>query len=274
MSVAAPALPVPVPTKAIVPKKRQPCKSCHIRLAPTNYARCETCRRIARDSAVAVAPVRMPVPSVPQKRKAEDTGDDTSTKGDSALVLARLRKKLVLMSLPPTPIAYMKPTATSRTRFVGPDALYQAAKKAGIVASGAYTFSGTFALVADPKTDNERRVKLVAREIKREAALQYEIATAKTHLSSKSHQRFTMILPCTCHTHRIFSKTKSRDILSYFESKTKKNKGDAGMQVVSTTTDPGLACTGTTTISAEDDRSHPLGWLGQRVKVSIQHPAV
>jgi len=48
----------------------------------------------------------------------------------------------------------------------------------------------------------------------------------------------------------------------YFGSKNKAGSNET----------PKSECRGVIQISAEDDHSHPLGWLGQRVKVTISHP--
>ncbi|KAJ7060994.1 hypothetical protein C8F01DRAFT_178740 [Mycena amicta] len=234
------------------------CLTCRKQPALPPYTRCSLCRNgnVLGTSTAQNMPV-------PQKRKAADSDDEIE---DSSLAMARLRKRMKLMALPPAPAVVT--TKTKRTKFVVADALYKAVAQES--RTSPVEFAGTFAIIANPQVDNERRARLVARELRRAATLQYNIDDGTPAHSSGATHRFTILLKCTCHTGRPFVKPKSRDLFAYFTSKPKRSA--PASQPTQNASSQATICEGHTIISAEDDNSHPLGWLGQRIKVTVKHP--
>ncbi|KAJ7060981.1 hypothetical protein C8F01DRAFT_1253454 [Mycena amicta] len=101
-----------------------------------------------------------------------------------------------------------------------------------------FRFHGTHSIIADPALNNKRRARQVERDLKTHAGLQFRFADRIKH---REGDAYTITHRCSC-------------------LPTPKNDGEQG------------GCAGRIVIYVADDHSHPLGWLGQRVKISVTHP--
>ncbi|KAJ7741934.1 hypothetical protein DFH07DRAFT_891206 [Mycena maculata] len=122
-------------------------------------------------------------------------------------------------------------------------------------------FYGTYAIIAVPSVDNKLRARTVAQDLKDNTKLHFNVQDRKSHRGSDEANTYTVSYKCTCRASSVLKRSAS-DLSLYFGSKKGAATDDA----------PKSECRGRIEISAEDDKSHPLGWLGQRVKVTVTHP--
>ncbi|KAJ7185783.1 hypothetical protein C8R46DRAFT_1342980 [Mycena filopes] len=137
----------------------------------------------------------------------------------------------------------------------------------------ATTFHATYAIIADPAVDNEERTRVVARDLKGNTGLQFD-PESKLMTDRRPHAH-RVTYKCLCGAAPL--KRSGSDIASYFASSGSSKSKSKSISKPEKKSDEAAAlsqCHGSVEISAEDDRSHPLGWLGQRVKVSITHPKI
>ncbi|KAJ7735812.1 hypothetical protein B0H16DRAFT_128757 [Mycena metata] len=184
--------------------------------------------------------------SAGKKRKAPPVESAADT-------LERIRKRFKTMD------PYTKTDVASKSsstdsdpifqKFVVAAELYKYIRRRYADSSTPFNFHGTYAIIAQPEINNKERTKLVARDLKDNTNLLLD-HDKKLMSTTQPHTR---IYTCKCS-----SKPSGSDISAYFGSK---NKALTKSE-----------CHGTVEIRAEDDKSHPLGWLGQRVKVIITHP--
>jgi hypothetical protein len=153
--------------------------------------------------------------------------------------------------------------------------LHKAIKRRYADNSSTLRFYGTYAIIAQPETDNKARARQVARDLRDSTPLHFRCvqfsslvhapcltrASLDDKEASRSATAYTIKYKCTC---RGAMKRTASDLSSYFISKSKTAASDE--------TTPKSECRGRIEIRSEDDRSHRLGWLGQRIKVTITHP--
>ncbi|KAJ7359650.1 hypothetical protein DFH08DRAFT_952758 [Mycena albidolilacea] len=143
-------------------------------------------------------------------------------------------------------------------KFIVNTDLHKAIKRRYADNSSTLRFHGTYAIIAQPETDNKARARQVARDLRDSTPLHFSLDDKE---ASRSATAYTIKCKCTC---RGGMKRTASDLSSYFISKSKAAASDE--------TTPKSECRGRIEIRSEDDRSHCLGWLGQRIKVTITHP--
>ncbi|KAJ7359646.1 hypothetical protein DFH08DRAFT_414348 [Mycena albidolilacea] len=143
-------------------------------------------------------------------------------------------------------------------KFIVNTDLHKAIKRRYADNSSTLRFHGTYAIIAQPETDNKARARQVARDLRDSTPLHFSLDDKE---ASRSATAYTIKYKCTC---RGGMKRTASDLSSYFISKSKAAASDE--------TTPKSECRGRIEIRSEDDRSHRLGWLGQRIKVTIMHP--
>jgi hypothetical protein len=144
-------------------------------------------------------------------------------------------------------------------------------------------FYGTYAIIAFPDIGNKERTRIVARDLKQSTGLHFRCAfrpvpfysflliartsleDRKSHRSADAVKTYTSTYHCTCRAAPSAFKRSGSDLASYFAPKPAPATSTEAEQ-------PKTECRGRIVISAEDDWTHPLGWLGQRVKVTVTHP--
>ncbi|KAJ7100024.1 hypothetical protein B0H15DRAFT_505459 [Mycena belliarum] len=193
------------------------------------------------------------------KRKADE---ESSTD-----VMERMRKRLKTMkpfaakSEAPTPVASVE-TERAFVKFINAAELYKDMKRHQAIASPSMHFYGTYAIVALPTIDNKERARAVARDLRANTSLHFDPEDRKSMRSNDANNTYTIRYKCTCHAApSALKRSSSGDISSYFAKTAPKAEEK-----------PKATCKGRIEISAEDDKSHRLGWLGQRVKVTVYHP--
>ncbi|KAJ7032011.1 hypothetical protein C8F04DRAFT_1262391 [Mycena alexandri] len=198
----------------------------------------------------------------PPPKESTSAGKRKAPPVDSAGdALERIRKRFKKMD------PYIKTDVASKSsstdsdrvfqKFVVAAELHKYIRRRCTDSSTPFNFHGTYAIIAQPEINNKERAKLVARDLKDNTTLLFD---HDKKLSSSIHPGvgYTLTYVCKCSA----PKHTGSDISAYFGSKNK----------VSSHNPPKAECHGTIEIGAEDDKSHPLGWLGQRVKVTITHP--
>ncbi|KAL0573010.1 hypothetical protein V5O48_008956 [Marasmius crinis-equi] len=170
------------------------------------------------------------------------------------------------------------------------------------VAKRPTTFYACYSIVADPSVPYRKQATVVARNIKKSANISFNHKDVlQTETTSTS---FSNIYRCTCHLKAGPSKKKA---LTSWLSSSQEKKGNgapvqedvtmagpiayplmmaaplvpsvadirnklAGSGTSSVVQDAPLTpCSGRIEVTAEEDRSHPLGILGQRIVVRIHH---
>ncbi|KAJ7196572.1 hypothetical protein GGX14DRAFT_473505 [Mycena pura] len=111
-------------------------------------------------------------------------------------------------------------------------------------------FYGTYAIIAFPDVDNKQRALQVARDLMDNTTLHFNLKDRQRRRSSDAAKTYTIFYDCTCQ--RVSGS-------AYLDPKNKSKKSKS-------------ECPGRIIISVSNDTSHPLGWLGQRVKVTVTHP--
>jgi hypothetical protein len=160
-------------------------------------------------------------------------------------------------------------------KFVVAAELHKAIKRRYPDNSTSLRFYGTYAIIAFPDVDNKQRARQVARDLRDNTTLHFKCVSSvlirdallilssledkKSHRSHDVANTYTISYTCTCPAS---IKRTASDLTMYFGSKNKTTSEET----------PKSECRGRIEISSADDRSHPLGWLGQRVKVTITHP--
>ncbi|KAJ7665970.1 hypothetical protein DFH06DRAFT_1470212 [Mycena polygramma] len=272
------ALPVALASASSAPRE---CNSCHRAPASIGYTSCQPCRdrrnetnRKARDRKreklrllQADMRVNLPLPlaggestSAGKKRKVPaDSGEE-----NDADVLERIRKRFKkLEPITKATVASKDASSSANTldpvfeKYVVAAELHKAIKRRYTDNSTSLRFYGTYAIIALPDIDNKQRARQVARDLRNNTTLHFNLEDKKTLESAPTSHKVSY--KCTCHTSM---KRTASDISTYFGSKNKTASGET----------PKSECRGRIEIIAEDDRSHPLGWLGQRVKVTVTHP--
>ncbi|KAJ7118686.1 hypothetical protein C8R43DRAFT_1241852 [Mycena crocata] len=271
---------VAVPTETPLPV----CNACH-KAPVTNdaYSTCRPCRekrserdrksrerrRQAKMVLKAAQSVNIPLTeaeessSTGKKRKMAPVDDESA-----ADAMDRMRKRFKGIepftktehASKPTPIAdpALDPVDPVFEKCINAGDLHTHVKRLYRNKSRPVRFYGTFAIIAFPDIDNKMRVRHVARDLRDNTDLHFNPEDKKSKRSSDSAQTYTISYKCTCRTN-----TTSPELAAHSESKdTAPASGEK----------PKRKCRGRIEISAEDDRSHPLGWLGQRVKVTVTHP--
>ncbi|KAJ7209903.1 hypothetical protein B0H12DRAFT_1224021 [Mycena haematopus] len=199
-------------------------------------------------------PVSKPVQSASagKKRKAPAEEDN---KADA---LERMRKRFKKMEFHKIDAA---PTTSSTTssmsvfeKFVDDKHLYKAIKRRYPDSTNSFRFYGTYAIIAMPDVDNKLQARQVARTLRSSTALHFNLDDKEAYTDETAH---TVHYKCTCRAAPI-----KRDLSAYF--------GSTNTAALDET--PKVECRGRIDICVEDDRSHPLGWLGQRIKVTVTHP--
>ncbi|KAJ7918434.1 hypothetical protein B0H13DRAFT_2321401 [Mycena leptocephala] len=207
--------------------------------------------------------VNIPVPppgesaSAGKKRKAP-------TDGENALdALERIRKRFKKMEpFTKAEVASKKssdPSGPVFEKFVVAAELHKAIKRRYPDNNTSLRFYGTYAIIAFPDVDNKQRARQVARDLRDNTTLHFNLEDKKSHRSHDVANTYTISYTCTCPAS---IKRTASDLTMYFGSKNKTTSEET----------PKSECRGRIEISSADDRSHPLGWLGQRVKVTITHP--
>ncbi|KAJ7143304.1 hypothetical protein C8R43DRAFT_1237968 [Mycena crocata] len=129
--------------------------------------------------------------------------------------------------------------------------------------SSSIRFHGTYAIIAFPDIDNKTRARHVARDLRDNTNLHFNLEDRTSHPSPDGAQTHIISYKCTCRATSAALKGNASDLAIYFGSK---------KAAAASNEKPKTECRGRVEISVEDDRSHPLGLLGQRVKVAITHP--
>ncbi|KAJ6557940.1 hypothetical protein B0H19DRAFT_1070536 [Mycena capillaripes] len=182
---------------------------------------------------------------------------------NEADALERIRKRFKTLE------PFAKPNVAARTpsadtsdvvfdKYVVASELHKAIKRRYPDNTTSLRFYGTYAIIALPDVDNKQRARQVARDLRDNTSLHFNLEDRKSHRGDVANA-YTIKYNCTC---RASMKRTASDLATYFASKNKTMADET----------PKSECRGRIEISAEDDRSHPLGWLGQRVKVTIIHP--
>ncbi|KAJ7468084.1 hypothetical protein FB451DRAFT_388384 [Mycena latifolia] len=196
--------------------------------------------------------------SLKRKAEAEDAAD----------VMERMRKRFkkiepfAKVDVPPkTTAASADPAEHVFEKFVSATELHKEIKRRYPDNSTSLRLYGTYAIIALPEIDNKARTRIVARDLKDNTSLHFNFDDRKSHRSNDTANTYTISYKCTCRAASTLKRSAS-DLSLYF-----------GVKNASTADEkPMTECRGRIEISAEDDRSHRLGWLGQRVKVTITHP--
>ncbi|KAJ6582918.1 hypothetical protein DFH09DRAFT_1360227 [Mycena vulgaris] len=197
------------------------------------------------------------------KRKAEE-----EKIGD---VMDRMRKRFKQMEFTRPAVASTTPSAPADPdgpvfdKFVNSAALYKDLKRRYPDNNTSLRFYGTYAIIAFPDVDNKARVRQVARDLKDSTTLHFNLDDRKSTRGSDPANTYTISYKCTCRATALLKRSGS-DLSLYFGSKY------AAKPAATSDEKPQADCRGRIEIVAEDDKSHPLGWLGQRVKVTVTHP--
>ncbi|KAJ7461705.1 hypothetical protein B0H11DRAFT_1816359, partial [Mycena galericulata] len=282
MDLVAPAAAASHPTSADEPLPI--CVRCHkAPVTSRNYTSCRPCRdkraaqsrrskerkreRAKMQMLVLQAGTTANIPVVPSeesssvgaKRKAPaDTGSED--------VMERMRKRFKKMEPFVKADATLKVTPPDRAadpvfeKFAVNKDLYKEIRGRYPDNSSSLRFYGTYAIIAVPDIDNKKRTRVVARDLKENTNLHFRCDKKSTRGSDDAHT-YTIAFKCTCRATSTIKRSAS-DLSIYFGSKKTPAASDET---------PKNECRGRIEISAADDRSHPLGWLGQRVKVTVTH---
>ncbi|CAK5262056.1 unnamed protein product [Mycena citricolor] len=119
----------------------------------------------------------------------------------------------------------------------------------------------TYALVADPAVDHKARAGLVAQELRQKTSLSFGTLVHHKYRTSTS---YTLVMTCTCSPPGEIKRASS-DIFLHFAALS--NKMHSSVKAGSSINE----CSGRVKIRVEEDKSHPR-WIGQRVKIFIDHP--
>ncbi|KAF8162459.1 hypothetical protein K438DRAFT_1858641 [Mycena galopus ATCC 62051] len=193
--------------------------------------------------------------SAGKKRKASADGEK------SADVLERMRKRFKKME----PFTTVETSAAADAassefafeKFVSSKDLHKAIKRRYADTRNSLRFYGTYAIIADPEIDNKLRARRVARDLRDNTTLHFNLEDKEEY---RDDTAYTTHFKCTC---RSSLKRTASDISSYFGSNPK---------AASSNETPMSECRGRIEIRTEDDESHRLGWPGQRIKVTVTHP--
>ncbi|KAJ7108718.1 hypothetical protein C8R44DRAFT_884754 [Mycena epipterygia] len=277
---------VPASAAAAVPPEK--CNLC--RQAPVTsygYKTCSPCRdkqreqkkkyterkreaKIAAKMALLKPGMKANIPAAPpaessssgklKKRKAVDDGEN------AADVFERMRKRFKKMeAFAKTDVASKKISADQTDpvfeKFIAATHLHKDLKRRYLDNSTSLRFYGTYAIIAFPDIDNKKRARQVASDLRDNTSLHFDLDDRKSHRSSDTANTYTVSYKCTCHSASALKRSAS-DLSVWFASKNATPSEEK----------PKSECRGRIQISAEDDKSHRLGWLGQRVKVTVTHP--
>ncbi|KAF7360178.1 hypothetical protein MVEN_00746400 [Mycena venus] len=194
--------------------------------------------------------------SAGKKRKAPE---DEESLADA---LERMRKRFKKMeAFTKVDVASKSPPVATPEpvfkKFVSAGDLHKTIKRRYPDNSNSLRFYGTYAIIALPDVDNKHRARQVARDLRDNTTLHFNLENKESYRNGTA---YTIHYKCTCRASSI--KRTASDLSLYFGSKNKTASEET----------PKSECRGRIEICAEDDRSHPQGWLGQRVKVTITHP--
>ncbi|KAJ7800369.1 hypothetical protein B0H14DRAFT_3156063 [Mycena olivaceomarginata] len=220
---------------------------------------------ISRDNLPVPLPVPTPAKSIISAAKSLKRKAPPADGEKAADALERIRKRFKKMEPFTKADAAASKTSTAAPapdsefeKFMVNTDLHKAIKRRYADNSSTLRFYGTYAIIAQPETDNKARARQVARDLRDSTPLHFSLDDKE---ASRSATAYTIKYKCTC---RGAMKRTASDLSSYFISKSKTAASDE--------TTPKSECRGRIEIRSEDDRSHRLGWLGQRIKVTITHP--
>ncbi|KAH0580188.1 hypothetical protein J132_06399 [Termitomyces sp. J132] len=125
-----------------------------------------------------------------------------------------------------------------------------------------YFFNGHFSIIANPETDNNQRVRLVAKDLRKVANISFE---GRSISATTSKSTFCATFQCTC----LGQATKPAATL-YTRDPNAIGVSSLGSDVHKQT-DNVQRCKGTIRIMSEENSSHPLGIAGQKITVTVEH---
>ncbi|KAJ6487731.1 hypothetical protein C8R45DRAFT_1213774 [Mycena sanguinolenta] len=193
--------------------------------------------------------------SAGKKRKVPE---EEESKAD---VLERMRKRFKTMELVKKADVTPKPSSATHSetlfeKYIDDKNLYKAIKRRYPDNTHSVRFYGTWAIIAIPDVDNKLKARQVARDLRSSTPLHFNLEDKEAYVDGTA---YIVHYKCTC---RATPSRRASDLSAYFGSKNKPIVDES----------PKDPCPGRIDIRVEDDRSHPKGWLGQRVKVTLTHP--
>ncbi|KAG6917634.1 hypothetical protein DXG01_001741 [Tephrocybe rancida] len=133
-----------------------------------------------------------------------------------------------------------------------------------------YNFRGHFAIVANPKTDHLARVRLVAKDLRKIADIPFESISIT---SSANEDEFRATFQCTC-----LGRGTTKPVASLvwpqpgvFASNPPGHPNTKHRDDAPNGTTPAVQCKGRINVIAEADMSHPVGIVGQRITITVEH---
>ncbi|KAJ7269629.1 hypothetical protein C8J57DRAFT_1508786 [Mycena rebaudengoi] len=202
--------------------------------------------------------VPLPVTAVPSKeKKRKANGENEGADGPKK----RLKKDAKVEDTAEV-MAQLKELFKHAT--LGPEALKHRQEAAAAHNPAFERYQGTYSIIADPDTDNKARARRVARDLKECTTLDFVLEDRlKSVRSSGASKAYTIWYKCMCGAASTGLKRRPSDLSAWLM-----NKKNPDVSMGEGPSD----CAGRVEISAEDDVSHRLGILGQRVKVTVNHP--
>ncbi|EDR02320.1 uncharacterized protein LACBIDRAFT_309727 [Laccaria bicolor S238N-H82] len=182
--------------------------------------------------------------------------------------LAMMKNRIKSTISVPFPPPRVESTIPRYREYQSATQLYAALKSSILVSPSNLKFRATHSIVASIIIDNALRAELVAKDLRKIAGLSFAHRTPLPRHSSSTNTRQLEFL-CTC--------------LGYITAPENKLKSQTGLKdwIQLKSSRPSSAvneetlirkeCSGTVLITVEDDRSHPLGLLGQRIAVRVKH---
>ncbi|KAF7351384.1 hypothetical protein MSAN_01570100 [Mycena sanguinolenta] len=175
--------------------------------------------------------------------------------------LERMRKRFKKMELVKAADVAPKPVSATHSetvfeKYVDDKNLYKAIKRRYPDSANSIRFYGTYAIIAIPNVNNKLKARQVARDLRSSTPLHFNLEDLEAYPDGTA---YIVHYKCTC---RAMPPRRASDLSAYFGSKSKPAVDET----------PKDACRGRIDIRVEDDRSHSKGWLGQRIKVTLNHP--
>ncbi|KAJ7634589.1 hypothetical protein FB45DRAFT_1056599 [Roridomyces roridus] len=266
MLVSSPSLAMDVCRKATVTYGYTTCAPCREKRAKYKRDRTE---RLRAEKAKEKAKILKASVASNVTPKSVVVGEKRKTPSDGRDAVESMRKRFKAMETPRVkteakPVV-VDPAAPVFAKFVASNELHKEIKRQySRMGVASLRFYGTYAIIALPDVDNKQRARAVARDLKESTNLHFNLDD-KT-VGKGSNGTVVYRYSCTCHATSTL-KRQASDLAVYFKKK-KQSAADAETAMPEKTSE----CGGKIKISVEHDNSHPQGWLGQRVKVTVKHP--
>ncbi|KAG6878363.1 hypothetical protein C0992_008259 [Termitomyces sp. T32_za158] len=126
-----------------------------------------------------------------------------------------------------------------------------------------YLFNGRFSIIANPEIDNNKRVTIVAKDLRKLGNVPFEGTSIKSFVGEDI---FGATFQCSC----LDPGTRKPVATLYNRNPNEIAFSPAGF-VVHTPTNDIPRCKGTIKVISQDDDSHPLGIAGQKITIIVEH---